>query len=68
MSFAAITLCVASQRVSVVVSAHFVIYSVRKLLVTLSYPNDWYNSYEFNVRSSMLMGICLVTAETARFM
>jgi hypothetical protein len=32
VSFAAITLCVASQRVFIVVSVYFVIYSVRKLL------------------------------------
>jgi uncharacterized membrane protein len=37
VSFAAITLCVASQRVFIVVSLHFVIDSVRKLLDTLSY-------------------------------
>jgi hypothetical protein len=35
VSFAAITLCIASQQVFVVV--YFVIYSVRKLLVTSSY-------------------------------
>jgi hypothetical protein len=35
VSFSAITLCVASQRVFIVV--HFVIDSVRKLLVTPSY-------------------------------
>jgi uncharacterized membrane protein len=35
MSFAAITLCVASQRVFIIV--YFVIDSVRKLLDTLSY-------------------------------
>jgi hypothetical protein len=34
---AAITLCVASQRVFIVVSVHFVIDSVRKLLDTPSY-------------------------------
>jgi hypothetical protein len=33
--FAAITLCVASQRVFIVVSVYFVIDSVRKLLDTL---------------------------------
>jgi hypothetical protein len=32
MSFAAITLCVASQRVFIVVAVYFVINSVRKLL------------------------------------
>jgi hypothetical protein len=37
MSFAAITLCVASQRVFFVVVAYFVIDSVRKLLDTPSY-------------------------------
>jgi hypothetical protein len=36
-SFAAITLCVASQRVFVFVSVYFVIDSVRKLLDTPSY-------------------------------
>jgi hypothetical protein len=36
VNFAAITLCVASQRVFIVV-AYFVIDSVRKLLDTLSY-------------------------------
>jgi hypothetical protein len=37
MSFATVTLCVASQRVFVVVVVDFVIDSVRKLLDTLSY-------------------------------
>jgi hypothetical protein len=37
VSFAAITLCVASQRVFVVVAAYFFIHSVRKLLDTRSY-------------------------------
>jgi len=37
VSFAAITLCVASQRVFIFVSIHFVIDSVRKLLDTPSY-------------------------------
>jgi hypothetical protein len=36
VSFTAITLCVASQRVFIVV-VYFVIYSFRKLLDTLSY-------------------------------
>jgi hypothetical protein len=36
-SFAAITLCVASQRVFIVVSVYFVMDSVRNLLVTPSY-------------------------------
>jgi hypothetical protein len=37
MSFAAITLCVAFQRVFIVVSVYFIIDSVRKLLDTPSY-------------------------------
>jgi hypothetical protein len=37
VSFAAITLCVVSQRVFIVVSIYFVIDSVRKPLDTLSY-------------------------------
>jgi hypothetical protein len=37
VSFAAITLCVASQRVFIVVSLYFVVDSVRKLLDTPSY-------------------------------
>jgi hypothetical protein len=39
VSFAAITLYVASQRVFIVVSVYFVIDSVRKFLNTLSYIN-----------------------------
>jgi hypothetical protein len=42
VSFAAITLCVASQRMFVVV-VHFVIDSVRKLLDTPSYVHDTYS-------------------------
>jgi uncharacterized membrane protein len=37
VSFAAITLCVASQRVFIAIVVYFVIDSVRKLLDTLSY-------------------------------
>jgi hypothetical protein len=37
VNFAAITLCVASQRVFVIVRVYFVIDSVRKLLDTPSY-------------------------------
>jgi hypothetical protein len=40
VSFAAITLCVASQRVFIVVSVYFVIDSVRKLLDICSYCVD----------------------------
>jgi hypothetical protein len=41
MSFAAITFCVASQRVFVVVVVDFVIDSVRKLSDTPSYTEYW---------------------------
>jgi hypothetical protein len=37
VSFAAITLCVDSQRVFIIIVVYFVIESVRKLLVTLAY-------------------------------
>jgi hypothetical protein len=37
VSFAAVTLCLTSQRVFVVVVVYFVIDSVRKILDTLSY-------------------------------
>jgi hypothetical protein len=37
VSFAAITLCVASQRMFIVVTVYFVIVSVRELLDTPSY-------------------------------
>jgi hypothetical protein len=42
--FAVITLCVASQRVFIVVSVYFFIDSVRKLLDTPSYssPREWH--------------------------
>jgi len=39
MGFATITLCVASQRVLIVIVVYFVIDSVRKLLVTHSYAS-----------------------------
>jgi uncharacterized membrane protein len=40
MSFAAMTLCVASQRVFIIVVIYFVIDSVRKLLNTSSYDKS----------------------------
>jgi len=40
MSFAVMTLCVASQDVFIVVSVQFIIDSVRKLLDTHSYINE----------------------------
>jgi hypothetical protein len=45
VSFAAITLCIASQRVFIVVGVYFFINSVRKLLDTPSY-----NRFETNRR------------------
>jgi hypothetical protein len=39
VSFAAVTLCVASQQVFIVAVAYFFIDSVRKLLVTPSYAS-----------------------------
>jgi hypothetical protein len=41
MSFVAITLCVASQRVFIVISVYFVMDSVRKLLDPPSYSQGW---------------------------
>jgi hypothetical protein len=53
VSFAAMTLCVASQRVFIVVSVYFVIDSVRKLLVTPSYLRiNWQNWW---------FGMCWIT-------
>jgi hypothetical protein len=40
VSFVAITLCIASERVFIVISLHFVTDSVRKILVTPSYIKD----------------------------
>jgi hypothetical protein len=47
VSFAAITLCVASQRVFIVVSIYFVIDSVRQLLDTPSY--SWLDALYFSM-------------------
>jgi hypothetical protein len=46
-SFGAITLCIASQRVFIVVSVYFIIDSVRKLLDTTScaWPWSWSNTW-----------------------
>jgi hypothetical protein len=41
VSFAAITLCVATQRVIPKVSAHFIMDSVRKLLDCIFLPSEW---------------------------
>jgi hypothetical protein len=51
--FAALTLCIASQRVFIVVSVYFVIDSVRKLLDTPSYI------FLFVLRGSFVIG-CLI--------
>jgi hypothetical protein len=50
VSFAAITLCIASQRMYIV---DFVIESVRKLLDTPSYKVPLRNSENFTVKSSI---------------
>jgi hypothetical protein len=52
VSFAAITLCVSSQRVFIVV-VYFVIDSVRKLLGTPSYV-DLLKIYEINLKDSLM--------------
>jgi uncharacterized membrane protein len=46
VSFAAINLCVVSQRVFIVVVVYFVIDSVRKLLDTLSYESWFWKELE----------------------
>jgi hypothetical protein len=66
VSFAVITLYVASERVFIVVNAHFVIESVRKLLdmpsyVTLTYsmgqsPSCGYNSHSASQKIARLNG------------
>jgi len=47
VSFAAITLCVAFQRVFIVVGIYFFIDSVRKLLDTPSYSATWSTDFHF---------------------
>jgi hypothetical protein len=49
VSFEAITLCVASQRVFIVVSVYFVIDSVRKRLDTPSYGSKYHDGDVINV-------------------
>jgi hypothetical protein len=51
VSFVAITHCVASQRVFIVVSVYFVIDSVRKLLDTLPYNH---HSFEAEIKLELL--------------
>jgi uncharacterized membrane protein len=50
VSFAAITLCVASQRVFIFVVVYFVIDSVRKLSDILSYPSNALILLHFHTR------------------
>jgi hypothetical protein len=50
VSFAAITLCVASQRVTPKVSVYFVIDSIRKLLDTPSYIPFW-NTFPMTIQN-----------------
>jgi hypothetical protein len=50
VSFAAITLCVASQRVFIVVSIYFVIDSVRKILDTPSYTRHCLSVFHINMQ------------------
>jgi hypothetical protein len=50
VSFAAITLCLASQRVFIVVNIYFVIHSVRKLLDTPSYTRP-HTGIHYNLRN-----------------
>jgi hypothetical protein len=54
VSFAAITLCVASQRVFIVLRVYFVIDSVRKLLVIPSY----------DVQILVHISVCFLCEET----
>jgi hypothetical protein len=59
VSFAAITLCVPSQRVFTVISVYFVIDSVRKLLDAASYALEtkkYTGSLTRNVESDYIMG------------
>jgi hypothetical protein len=56
VSFAAITLCVASQRVFIVV-IHFVIDSVRKLMDTTSYVCFFFSSLNYFGIGELLHGV-----------
>jgi hypothetical protein len=66
VNFAAINLCVASQRVFIVVSIYLVIDSVRKLLDTSSYVvcvRQWTMS---NINSVLRSSHCHKTSETQK--
>jgi hypothetical protein len=56
VSFAAISLCIASQRVFIVVDVYFVMYSVRKLLDT---PSVCYKSLDSGTVSCCLQANCV---------
>jgi len=58
VSFATITLCVASQRLLIVVSVYFVIDSVRKLLDTPSYTE--LRRYCYHLKSLCDRHVCMV--------
>jgi hypothetical protein len=60
VSFAAITLCVASQRVFIDV-VYFVVNSVRKLLDTPSYKNNLYKSYTHTIWQTYRTGKVILT-------
>jgi hypothetical protein len=62
VSFAAITLCVASQRVSIDVSVYFVIDSVRKLRDTASYHERIYALEELRILPELSMSFIDVLA------
>jgi uncharacterized membrane protein len=61
VSFAAITLCVASQQVFIFVSVYFVIDSVRKLLDTPSYK---YGNMNYDNKDSSIPKKSLIRGKT----
>jgi hypothetical protein len=53
VSFATITLCVASQRIFIIIVVYFVIDSVWKLLDTSSYNiNDKFKLHKYNINKT----------------
>jgi hypothetical protein len=66
-SSAAIILCVASQRVFIVVSVYFFIDSVRKLLDTLSYTCGQYTYHCYKIQcSGMTTGLSVYSLQDSR--
>jgi hypothetical protein len=59
VSFAAITLCVASQRVFIVINVYFVIDSIRKLLDTSSHARACVDTH--TLIESLMLSVLLVT-------